>query len=206
MGSYTANYQLYMAAAAEQGWGDLVAENFETIDTKIKESMDAAAAATKTAEWANISGKPSTYPSSWSQILGKPATYPAEMQYKGVPLVVEKSSSFTLSGSGTLEFPYGGSPVYAEVGFNGYGFGSPVTIGATFSAYYQPDGIGYRSNGSRKLGTAVTSGTAYVTLPVSQRIDSLFFYRNKAAGTVSDITGTFVSQTFTKSTLAFADL
>ena len=23
MGSYTANYQLYMAAAAEQGWGDL---------------------------------------------------------------------------------------------------------------------------------------------------------------------------------------
>ena len=205
MGSYTANYQLYMAAAAEQGGGDLVNGNFETIDTKIKESMDAAAAAAKTAEWANISGKPSTYPSSWSQISGKPATYPAEMQYKGVPLVVEKSSSFTLSGSGTLKYPYG-SPAYADVAFNGYVFGSPVTIGATFSAYYQPVGIGYISNGSRRLGTAVTSGTAYVTLPVSQRIDSLFFYRNYASGTVSDITGTFVSQTFTKSTLAFAAL
>ena len=205
MGYWTENYQLYLASAGEQGWAEEINGNFETIDTKLKESMDTTTAAAKTAEWGSINGKPSTYPSAWNQISGKPATYPAEMQYKGVPLIVEKSSSFTLSGSGTIEYPWSGR-TYADVAFNGYVFGSPVTIGATFSAYYQPVGIGYISNGARTHGSAVGSGTAYVTLPVSQRIDSLFFYRNYTGGTTSGITGTFVSQTFTKSTLEFAKL
>lgn len=163
------------------------------------------AGAASAVDWSAVMGKPETYPSSWSQISGKPETYPAEMRYKGVPLVVETSSSFTLSGSGTLDYT-SGTTTYADVAFGGYVFGSPVTIGATFSAYYQPVGIGYVSNGKRTRGTSVTSGTAYVTLPVSQRIDSLFFYRDCTGGKVVDLTGTFVSQTFIKSTLAFAAL
>ena len=33
MGTYTANYNLYMPSVGEQGWGDLVNENFVTIDS-----------------------------------------------------------------------------------------------------------------------------------------------------------------------------
>ncbi|MCZ9313095.1 MAG: hypothetical protein O0V67_06930 [Methanocorpusculum sp.] len=40
MGYWTENYQLYLASAAEQGWGDLVNGNFETIDAKLKEHAD----------------------------------------------------------------------------------------------------------------------------------------------------------------------
>jgi hypothetical protein len=125
VGSWTANYLLYLAAAGEQGWGDAINGNFETIDTKIKESMDAAAAAAKTAEWgSSISGKPSTFPSVWDQISGKPATYPAEMQYKGVPLVSEVSRSVGFSANGTLS--YGSKVVLATV--NGYVLNTPLTL------------------------------------------------------------------------------
>lgn len=33
MGTYTANYNLFMPTVGEQGWGTLVNENFSTIDT-----------------------------------------------------------------------------------------------------------------------------------------------------------------------------
>ena len=33
MGTYTANYQLYMPTVGEQGWGDLMNGNLTTIDT-----------------------------------------------------------------------------------------------------------------------------------------------------------------------------
>lgn len=36
MGTYTANYQLYMPSIGEQGWGELINENYQTIDTTMK--------------------------------------------------------------------------------------------------------------------------------------------------------------------------
>lgn len=36
MGTYTANYQLYMPSIGEQGWGDLMNGNLTTIDTTMK--------------------------------------------------------------------------------------------------------------------------------------------------------------------------
>lgn len=36
MGTYTANYNLFMPSVGEQGWGDLVNGNFSTIDTYLK--------------------------------------------------------------------------------------------------------------------------------------------------------------------------
>ena len=36
MGTYTTNYQMYMPSIGEQGWGELVNNNFSTIDTTIK--------------------------------------------------------------------------------------------------------------------------------------------------------------------------
>ena len=36
MGTYTANYQLYMPTVGEQGWGDLMNGNLTTIDTTMK--------------------------------------------------------------------------------------------------------------------------------------------------------------------------
>lgn len=40
MGSWTNNYHLYLCAAGEQGWGDAINGNFETIDEKLKEQAD----------------------------------------------------------------------------------------------------------------------------------------------------------------------
>ena len=36
MGTYTTNYNLFMPSVGEQGWGELVNGNFETIDTTMK--------------------------------------------------------------------------------------------------------------------------------------------------------------------------
>lgn len=36
MGTYTANYQLYMPTIGEQGWGTLINGNYQTIDTTMK--------------------------------------------------------------------------------------------------------------------------------------------------------------------------
>ena len=36
MGTYTANYQLYMPTIGEQGWGELINGNYQTIDTTMK--------------------------------------------------------------------------------------------------------------------------------------------------------------------------
>ena len=36
MGTYTTNYNLFMPSVGEQGWGELVNENFSTIDTTMK--------------------------------------------------------------------------------------------------------------------------------------------------------------------------
>ena len=36
MGTYTTNYQLFMPSVGEQGWGELVNENFTTIDTTME--------------------------------------------------------------------------------------------------------------------------------------------------------------------------
>ena len=40
MGSYTPNYNLYMPSIGEQGWGDLVTNNFETLDTNLNNLQD----------------------------------------------------------------------------------------------------------------------------------------------------------------------
>ena len=37
MGSYTPNYNLYMPSIGEQGWGDLVSNNFEILDTNLND-------------------------------------------------------------------------------------------------------------------------------------------------------------------------
>lgn len=161
MGSYTANYQLYMAAAAEQGWGDLVSENFETIDTKIKESMDAAAAAAKTAEWANISGKPSTYPSSWSQISGKP-TVLTSLNYKGIPLVSESTRSVNFNASGNLA--YNSSVVLATV--NGYVLNSPLSLQVQITGGNNQIPVVVLSAGGESVTASLPSSTNVVTLTV----------------------------------------
>ena len=36
MGTYTTNYQLYMPTIGEQGWGELINGNYQTIDTTMK--------------------------------------------------------------------------------------------------------------------------------------------------------------------------
>lgn len=36
MGTYTANYNLYMPTIGEQGWGELINGNYQTIDTTMK--------------------------------------------------------------------------------------------------------------------------------------------------------------------------
>ena len=72
MGSYTANYQLYIASAAEQGWGDLVAENFETIDSILKTVSNTATSAQTTAEDAGSKAETAAKTAEWSQISGKP--------------------------------------------------------------------------------------------------------------------------------------
>ena len=35
MGTYTPNYNLYMPSIGEQGWGELVSNNFEILDTNL---------------------------------------------------------------------------------------------------------------------------------------------------------------------------
>ena len=72
MGSYTANYQLYLASVAEQGWGDLVAENFETIDSILKTVSNTATSAQTTAEDAGRMAETAAKTAEWSQISGKP--------------------------------------------------------------------------------------------------------------------------------------
>ena len=37
MGTYTPNYNLYMPSIGEQGWGDLVSNNFENLDTNLND-------------------------------------------------------------------------------------------------------------------------------------------------------------------------
>ena len=37
MGTYTPNYNLYMPSIGEQGWGELVSNNFETLDTNLND-------------------------------------------------------------------------------------------------------------------------------------------------------------------------
>ena len=40
MGTYTPNYNLYMPSVGEQGWGDLVSNNFEILDTVILNNLN----------------------------------------------------------------------------------------------------------------------------------------------------------------------
>ena len=40
MGTYTPNYNLYMPSIGEQGWGELVSNNFEIIDTAIYNNLN----------------------------------------------------------------------------------------------------------------------------------------------------------------------
>lgn len=69
MGTYTANYQLYMPTVGEQGWGELINGNYQTIDTTMKslsnrlttcESTDVAyntrITALEAGEFENVSG------------------------------------------------------------------------------------------------------------------------------------------------------
>ena len=37
MGTYTPNYNLYMPSIGEQGWGELVSNNFEILDTNLND-------------------------------------------------------------------------------------------------------------------------------------------------------------------------
>ena len=146
MGTWTANYQLYLAAAGEQGWGDAVNGNFETIDTKIKESMDAATAAAKTAEWGSISGKPSTYPPSThthplNQITNRQQMIGLTPRTVSLPQTI-------LSESATSSIPINGFVV------------SPVTI--SFS--YKPDA----SSGETVISQLDAIGQGNTTLSTVQ--------------------------------------
>ncbi|MDE2443071.1 MAG: hypothetical protein O0X49_01650 [Methanocorpusculum sp.] len=161
MGAWTANYQLYLAAAGEQGWGDLVNGNFETIDTKLKESMDATTAAAKTAEWANISGKPSTYPSSWSQISGKPNVL-TSLSYKGIPLVSESTRSVNFNASGNLA--YDSSVVLATV--NGYVLNSPLSLQVRITGGNNQTPVVVLSAGGESVTASLPLSTNVVTLTV----------------------------------------
>ena len=40
MGTYTPNYNLYMPSIGEQGWGELVSNNFEILDTNLKDLQE----------------------------------------------------------------------------------------------------------------------------------------------------------------------
>ena len=40
MGTYTPNYNLYMPSIGEQGWGELVSNNFEILDTNLNDLQD----------------------------------------------------------------------------------------------------------------------------------------------------------------------
>ena len=96
MGSYTANYQLYMASAAEQGWGDLVAENFETIDSILKTVSDTATSAQTTAEDAGSKAETAAKTAEWSQISGKPM-YIMGLTRKDITIPT-RSSTTTVNG------------------------------------------------------------------------------------------------------------
>lgn len=41
MGTWSANYQLYLAAAGEQGWADAINGNFDAIDAELRNRADA---------------------------------------------------------------------------------------------------------------------------------------------------------------------
>ena len=96
MGSYTANYQLYMAAAAEQGWGDLVAENFETIDSILKTVSNTATSAKTAAENADSKAEAAAKTAEWSQISGKPM-YIMGLTRKDITIPT-RSSTTTVNG------------------------------------------------------------------------------------------------------------
>ena len=96
MGSYTANYQLYLAAAAEQGWGDLVNGNFETIDSILKTVSNTATSAKTAAENADSKAEVAAKTAQWSQISGKP-TYVMGLTRKDITI---PTSSYTTTVNG----------------------------------------------------------------------------------------------------------
>ena len=96
MGSYTANYQLYMTAAAEQGWGDLVNGNFETIDSILKTVSNTATSAKTAAENADHKAEAAAKTAQWIQISGKP-TYIMGLTRKDITIPTT-SSTTTVNG------------------------------------------------------------------------------------------------------------
>lgn len=58
MGTYTANYNLFLPTIGEQGWGDLINGNFTTIDTTLKSLSNSIGA--------RIGKTTATQPTHWS--------------------------------------------------------------------------------------------------------------------------------------------
>ena len=87
MGTYTANYNWFMPSVGEQGWGELVNNNFTTIDTTMSglntrvgtleteaDAIEARVAKLETGDFDTIKAKRigvvSTTGYSWSEIVG----------------------------------------------------------------------------------------------------------------------------------------
>ena len=60
MGTYTTNYNLFMPTVGETGWGELVNENFETIDAELK-SLNTKLASTVSAINYTVTPDTTTY-------------------------------------------------------------------------------------------------------------------------------------------------
>ena len=174
MGSYTANYQLYMATAAEQGWGDLVAENFETIDTILKTVSDTATSAKTAAENADSKAEAAAKTAEWSQISGKP-TYVMGLTRKDITLpIISVHNTYTFSETvwgWVMEETTISFQAIASRGDSAYNYSGRVTLTVVgLNGTYSSESSYSRVNNQ---GTTQTPGS--ITIPAREFIKSISF-------------------------------
>ena len=167
MGTYTTNYNLFMPSVGETGWGELVNENFTTIDTTIKSlsnritavesEVSGALSCTSVTASGKITGN--------GGIVGTTGTFSGAItgtRFNGVTI---KSSVYTVTPTNTVLLSDIGacgmsgddrtSPILP---FNIYGYTGSVKFknngSSTASVYYLHDKMG----GTQVLSTNITAG------------------------------------------------
>ena len=175
MGSYTANYQLYMAAAAEQGWGDLVNGNFETIDSILKTVSNTATSAKTAAENADSKAEAAAKTAEWSQISGKP-TYVMGLTRKDITLpIISVHNTHTFSETvwgWVMEETTISFQAIASRGDSAYNYSGRVTLTVVglLNGTYSSESIYNKVNNQ---GTTQTPGS--ITIPAGEFIKSISF-------------------------------
>lgn len=93
-----------------------IAERAKISDVNAALALKADAGAENTAQWGQVSGKPSAFPSSWSEVSGKPSTFPASAHTHPVGQLDASgtaSSTTYLRGDGTWATPTDTNTTYS---------------------------------------------------------------------------------------------